>query len=83
MRTGYDEENSRQYALLIFDFRFFSWINFPPAPVFSKKFEMTLMLLSEAWGKMIHEKTRSKKSCDIVPLGVLNNFIFIVESAAA
>ncbi len=36
---------------------------------FLKKFEMTLMLLLEAWGKMIHEKkTRSKKSRDIVPL---------------
>jgi hypothetical protein len=23
----------------------------------SKKFEMTLMLFSEAWGKMIHKKT--------------------------
>jgi hypothetical protein len=24
---------------------------------FEKKFEMTLMLFSGAWGKMIHEKT--------------------------
>ncbi len=28
------------------------------------------MLLSEAWGKMIHGKTRSKKSRDTVPLNV-------------
>ena len=27
---------------------------------FFKKFKMTLMLLPEAWGKMIYEKTRSK-----------------------
>jgi hypothetical protein len=32
---------------------------------------MTLMLLSEAWGKMIHKKTRSKKSHDTVPLNCL------------
>jgi hypothetical protein len=30
--------------------------------------EMTLMLLSEAMGKMIHEKTRSKKYRDTVLL---------------
>ncbi len=35
---------------------------------FSKKFEMTLMLFSRAWGKAIHEKTWSKKSRDTVPL---------------
>ncbi len=29
---------------------------------------MSLMLLSEAWGKMIREKIKSKKSCDTVPL---------------
>ncbi len=28
---------------------------------FSKKFEMTLMLLSEAWGKMINEKNQKQK----------------------
>ncbi len=27
---------------------------------FSKKFEMTLMVLSEAWGKMIHEKNQKQ-----------------------
>jgi hypothetical protein len=38
---------------------------------FWKKFEMTPMLFSGAWEKMIHEKTektRSKKSRDTVPL---------------
>ncbi len=30
--------------------------------------KMALMLLSEAWGKMIHKKNRSKKSRDTVPL---------------
>ncbi len=35
---------------------------------FLKNFEMTLMQLSEAWGKMIHEKTKSKNSLDTVPL---------------
>ncbi len=35
---------------------------------FSKKFEMILMLLSGAWGKVIHEKTWSKKSRDTIPL---------------
>ncbi len=28
---------------------------------FAKKFEMTLMLLSEAWGKMINEKNQKQK----------------------
>jgi hypothetical protein len=35
---------------------------------FSKKIEMTLMIFSGAWGKMIYEKTWSKKSRDTVPL---------------
>jgi hypothetical protein len=35
---------------------------------FTKKFEMTLMLFLELWGKVIHEKTRSNKSRDTVPL---------------
>jgi len=35
---------------------------------FSKKFEMAVMLYSDAWGKLIHEKTRSRKSRDTVPL---------------
>ncbi len=34
----------------------------------SKKFEMVLMGYSVAGGKLIHEKTRSKKSRDTVPL---------------
>ncbi len=34
----------------------------------SKKFEIILMLLSGAWGKVIHEKTWSKKFRDTVPL---------------
>ncbi len=32
------------------------------------KFEMALMVYSGAWGKLIHEKTRSQKSSDTVPL---------------
>jgi hypothetical protein len=36
--------------------------------IFWKKFEMTPMLFSGAWEKMIHEKTKSKKSRDTVPL---------------
>ncbi len=52
---------------------------------FCKKFEMTLLLLSEAWGKMIHEKNQKQKISWHCPSkrGVLNNFIYIVESAAA
>jgi hypothetical protein len=37
---------------------------------FSKKFETALMVYSGAWGKLIHEKTRSKKSRDTVPLNL-------------
>ncbi len=33
-----------------------------------KKFEMTLMLFSGAWGKMIHEKNLKQKARDTVPL---------------
>ncbi len=36
---------------------------------FMKKIEMILMILLLAWGKMIHKKTRRKKSRDTVPLG--------------
>jgi hypothetical protein len=35
---------------------------------FSKKFETALTVYSGAWRKLIHEKTRSRKSRDIVPL---------------
>jgi hypothetical protein len=35
---------------------------------FSKKFETVLMGHSGAGGKLIHKKTRSKKSLDTVPL---------------
>jgi hypothetical protein len=38
---------------------------------FSKKFETVLMGYSGAGGKWIHEKTRSKKSRDTVPLTTL------------
>ncbi len=37
---------------------------------FSKKFETALMVYSGAWGKLIHEKNRSRKSRDSVPLKV-------------
>jgi G:T-mismatch repair DNA endonuclease (very short patch repair protein) len=43
---------------------------------FSKKFQMTLMLFSGAWWKT-HEKTKSKKSRDIVPLSVKKLFFSI------
>ncbi len=35
---------------------------------FSRKFEMTLMLFSGAWGNVIHEKNLKKKSRDNLPL---------------
>ncbi len=35
---------------------------------FSKKFGMTLLVYSESWGKLIHKKTRSRKSPGTVPL---------------
>ncbi len=34
---------------------------------FRKKFELILMLFSEAWGKVIHEKNLKQKSRDTVP----------------
>jgi hypothetical protein len=38
---------------------------------FSKKFETDLMVYSGAWGKLIHEKTRCRKSRDTVSLSLL------------
>jgi hypothetical protein len=38
---------------------------------------MTLMLLSEAWGKMNHEKNQKQKSRDTVPLSV---FLTMLDS---
>ncbi len=40
---------------------------------FSKKFETVQMGYSGAGGKLIHKKTRSKKSRDTVPLKVVTN----------
>ncbi len=40
---------------------------------FRKKFETVQMVYSGAGGKLIHEKTRSKKSLDTVPLKLVNN----------
>ncbi len=40
---------------------------------FSKKFETALMVYSGAWGTLIHEKTRSRKSRGTVPLSSLQN----------
>jgi hypothetical protein len=37
---------------------------------FSKKFQTVLMGYSGAGGKLIHKKTRSKKSRDTVPLSI-------------
>ncbi len=37
---------------------------------FSKKFETALMVYSGAWGKLIHENTRSRKFRGAVPLRV-------------
>jgi hypothetical protein len=36
--------------------------------ILEKKFETALMVYSGIWGKLIHEKNRSRKSRDIVPL---------------
>ncbi len=45
---------------------------------FSKNFEMTLLLFSWAWGKVIHEKkTWSKKSRDTVPL-IHNDDLYVL-----
>ncbi len=35
---------------------------------FSKKIEMAVMVYSDAWGNWFMKKTRSRKSCDTVPL---------------
>ncbi len=45
------------------DFRLqvFLWISFPQAPEYTIKFEITLMLFSGAWGKMIHGKNLKQK----------------------
>jgi hypothetical protein len=48
--------------------------NLEPLRKFSKKFETALMLYSGAWGKLIHKKTRSRKSCDTVPLNTFHRF---------
>jgi hypothetical protein len=47
---------------------------------FWKKFEMVLMGYSGAGGKLIHKKTRSKKSRDTVPLR-LKGFTWVAEFA--
>ncbi len=46
---------------------------------FLKKFEMILMLLSGAWGKVIHEKNLKQKSRDNVPLKVHKIEIFLAS----
>jgi hypothetical protein len=38
------------------------------SPRIIEKFETVLMVYSGAWGKLIHEKTRSRKSRDTIPL---------------
>ncbi len=40
---------------------------------FSKNLQMALMVYSGAWGKLIPEKTRSRKSCDTVLLIVCDS----------
>ncbi len=42
------------------------------SPNFQKKIEMTLLLFSETWGKMIHEKNLKQRSSDTVPLMLLS-----------
>ncbi len=37
---------------------------------FSKKFEKAVLVYSDVWGKLIHEKNRSQKSRDTVPLSM-------------
>ncbi len=57
----FHESGSPQPRLCTLTCKYLRW--------FLKKFEMTLMLLSEAWGgRIIHEKTRGKRSHDTVPL---------------
>ncbi len=50
--------------------RWYRWCTFTCEYLlkFSNKFEMTLMLFSGSWGKMIHEKNLKQKSLDTVPL---------------
>ncbi len=50
---------------------------------FSKKFETILMGYSGAGGKLIHEKTRSKKSRDTVPLIQISLTLYGDEQFAA
>jgi hypothetical protein len=45
----------------IFDFRFFHE-SVPTKPLSIRKFEITVMLSSEAWGKMIYEKKPEAKN---------------------
>jgi hypothetical protein len=40
-----------------------------------KKFETALIVFSGAWGKLIHEKNRSRKSRDTAPLRSLKRVI--------
>jgi hypothetical protein len=44
--------------------------------ILEQKFEVTLILFSGALGKMIHEKTPGKKSCDTVPLNPKHAFVY-------
>jgi hypothetical protein len=66
--------NSKKISLLavaiLYLFTFFNLILDAPliSANFSKKFEMTIKLFSEAWGKLIHKKTWSRKSQGTVSL---------------
>ncbi len=49
------------------------------SPRIFEKIETALMVYSGAWGKLIHEKTRSRKSRDTVPLKHANTFLPDIE----
>jgi hypothetical protein len=49
------------------------------SPRIFEKIEIILMLLSGAWGKLIHEKNQKQKSRDTVPLNRKDYYSFSTE----
>ncbi len=62
-------DTSGKFAASVVDTGGASWLPNISAKCW-KKFEITNILFLGAWGKMIHEKIWSKKSCDTVPLNI-------------
>jgi hypothetical protein len=60
MRTWDDEENSRQSALLIFDFRFFFMNQFPPSPSILEKIRNDPNAFIRDLGEDDSQKTEAK-----------------------